>query len=384
MKKILESAWLIIREPSTNTSQVALAIAVISIATIVGCIVAFLYGIAARDCGLSCNLAGGLLAVISSAGAFSVGGLLGLLFGAPSFGGAAAQQRAPDSTAAESQKTGTTTTPSGIRPNTSLERIAEWLTTMMVGISLANLPTIEDRATQLGLWLTREITSHQDASNGSPGIVLALSFGFAGFLLVYLWSLRFLPSELRQSYADLSEKIDRTSEKADLLLAQLKEFKNKAIFKVPEQAIERHENAMRTAGVDAATCAEIRSRYEKAAKGADEPMESFGPVENSGYKLSVTVADQGADIYQFTGTLTPPVGVETGTCFWLLHNSFAPDVVSESPIKREGSLFQSTASEAFWIGAVVPRPNGEAIRLAFDLANAEGATEAFRRGGLPK
>jgi len=254
---------------------------------------------------------------------------------------------------------------------------------MIVGLSLVHLATIESRATDLGVWLTREITANQTTLNGTAGIVLALAFGFSGFLLVYLWSLRFLPSELRQSYSALSEKIDQANSKTDALLVRFSEFKNMPIFSIPEHALNRQEARMKAVGVDDLTCTEVRTRYGKASKGSDEPMENFGREESNGYKLSVTVEDQGMGIFSFTAKITPPAGTATGTVFWLLHNSFTPDVVSECPIEAEGATFNNTANEAFWLGAVVPQTGREAIRLAFDLRNAKGATDAFKNGTLP-
>lgn len=388
MARLLEWIEVVVRKPIGRVSQVALAISIVSAGALAGGVVAFLYGVAARNCGVSCKLAGGLFAVICAAGAFSAGGLLGLLFGAPGVGGGSVSRApagdghgAPGDGGKSAAGSEDNPDEAQIRPNTSLERVADWLTTMLVGIGLANLPALQERATSAGIWITREITGNPAASNGSTGVLLMLWFGVAGFFLLYLWSVRFLPSELKQSYSFLSpsqiRKIRTSTKEA------IEEFLNDVpIFRVPGDVLRQHLEKMKTAGVDADTCADVQARFEKAVKLTDEPLDQFGAADSDGYRLSATVTPQGP-AFQVVARLALPAGVTSGTCFWLLHNAFTPGVVSFVTFEGSGCSFQSPAGRAFWIGAVVPRQGDKAVRLAFDLAKADGATEAFckRPGG---
>lgn len=361
MKKILKGAWDIIRDPASN-SQVALAIGVIVASALVAAFVTFVYGFSVRACpSFWHSLAGGLVALMSGAASFAVGGILGLLFGAPSVSGASNQ---PGTAGAGAAPQG-----GGVRPNTSLERIADWLTTMIVGLTLVNLSVIWQRTSEASVWLTREIADDPKTLNGTPGIVIALSFGFAGFLLMYLWSLRFLPSELRQSYQ--LQVLANAISKLNKQLVQ---------YAVPEAALDRQLADMKTAGVDDATLTDVRRRYLAATSTDYEAIKDFGPATLQGYSLAVKLTDAGAGFWSFVATLSASAA-STGNVFWLLHNTFTPNVTTACPINVNEATYTSTANEPFWIGVVIPQQNGPAIRLAFDLGTADGADDTFRNAG---
>lgn len=370
LARLLAGAWDIIRQPNKDNSQVALIIAAIAIATVVGGVVAALYGFSVRQCGFGCRTAGAFLALLSAAAAFAAGGLFGLLFGAPSWNGNAPAAGGGD---AGGSATDSARQPS-IRPNTSLEEIARWLTTMIVGLSLVNLGKISAEATQLGIWLTQAVALDAHSTNATPGIVLVLPFGFAGFLLIYLWSLRFLPSELRESYLELQNEVRAAKAKSERLETKLKELP----LAVPVHALERQMAAMKDAGVDAATVDEIRKRYDAASKWDDEPLQGFGPAQAAGYTLSAEVTKAADNVYSIKVSLKSGDAQESGKMFWLLHHSFLPEVVSACPLEAGLALYANTVSEAFWIGVVIPKAGGEAVRLALDLGTAAGATDAFR------
>ena len=362
MKKLLSGAWDIIRDPASN-SQVALAIGVIVVSTLFAGIVTFVYGFSARTGpAVWHSLAGGLVALISAAASFAVGGLLGLLFGAPSVSGAANQSVGTAGGAAPQG--------SGVRPNTSLERIADWLTTMIVGLGLVNLSVIWRNTSEASVWLTRAIADDSKTLNGTPGITIALSFGFAGFLLMYLWSLRFLPSELRQSY--------QLQALADVIISKIN--KQMVQYTVPESLLDRQIADMKNEGVDEATLTDVRRRYLAATSVDYEAVQDFGPTNAQGYALTVKVESAGSGYWKFVATLSTPE-TATGDIFWLLHNTFTPNVTTACPIKDREATYTSTVNEPFWIGAVIPQPNGLAIRLAFDLKTAEGADDTFRNSG---
>jgi hypothetical protein len=365
--RILSDAWNIIREPSNGTSsQVALAIAVIVFGCVVGTVGAFIFGVTARPPGFSNSLAGGLIAALACIAAFSVGGMFGLLFGSPSWGGPVVQR-----TAGQGDSTTSTESPaSSLRPNTSLERIADWLTTMIVGLSLVHLKTIEDRSTALGLWLTKAITG-VESPNGTPGIVIVLPYTFAGFLLVYLWSMRFLPSELRNSYSDLSHRIDSIEGKFN-------NFKISPIFGVPEHALDRVRQRLLQDGVTELIVDDVVKRYRSASKASDEPMKEFGPLAQDGYELAGRIEQVDPSHFRIQVTLTAPSGSKATNVHWLQHNTYAPDVVTECPVVRGLSTYQTTANEAFWLGAIVIRPGEDPLCLAIDLRTANGATDTFR------
>jgi hypothetical protein len=355
--RVFRFGWSILA-PNNNNSQVALAIVVIAFSSLIGLLCAFIYGLASRSAGGWNSLTGGCVAVLACVGAFSAGGMLGLLFGSPNWGSAGAQ--AKEGNGEKSQQ--------GIRPNTSLERIADWLTTMIVGLSLVNLKAIEERSSVLGVWLTQAISGSASAGNGTPGIVIAISFAFFGFLLVYLWAMRFLPAELRSSYSDLSARINDIEVK----------FRKEPLYKVPAETLSSTETVLRVGGVDDRTIKDVTSRYSAAQAMDDEPMKDFGPTDAQGYRVSAKVSNVGGRQCQIETQVKVPDGSTATKVFWLFHNTFTPGLVAECPVKDGYATYTTMADESFWLGLIVPLAGTDSVRLAMNLAEAEGAPDAFK------
>ena len=369
MTDLLKSAWALLREGSRDDAQVALAVAAIALVSGAGLIFTFAYGITAREsaaCGFFCHVSGGGLAVLAAAGAFSAGGVLGLLFGAPRWGDAGAQPAQPAGAAAAA--------PSSVRPNTSLEKVADWLTTIIVGLGLVHLKDLEGRVTNMGVWLTNAITLQTKGVNGTPGVVLALSFGVAGFLLVYLWSLRFLPSEIEGAYA----AIKKLRQQTENLTQKIEKFKTDPLFTVPPEAQNAIGEKLKSLGVEDAIVADVVKRYSDATRWIDEPMRDFGPVQSEGYKLDVALVDLQAGIWIFTASIETTGGSAQDKAVFLLHNSFSPNAVAEGTRGDRGWSYENQTNGAFCLGAIVVRPGKPSVCLSLDMRMLPGATVAFR------
>jgi hypothetical protein len=365
----LREAWSILSERDDKPAQVALALCVIILGSLAAGVAAFAWGLAVRSGDWSDRIAGGFVALLSCVGAFSVGGMLGLLFGSPTVG-SSRTQGSPKADV-EPPSPSTAAPPGlGVRPNTSLERIADWLTTMIVGLGLVHLGSLRGHADAMSVWLTRAITAN-NGSNGTPGMMIALGFAFAGFMLIYLWSLRFLPSELRNSY----EALKARAESAE---AQAEYFKAKAMLVVPPAKLAQLQATLTAAHVDAALTSEVVARYRISTRADSEPMQDFGPEEDRGYRLNARVADLGNRKYEVTVELTSPIDGAADKVFWLLHNSFTPEVMSDCPITAgTPTTYTTVVDEAFWVGAIVPVPNQPSVHLAISLAAVPGVPAAF-------
>lgn len=387
----LVNAWRTLSGGNAQDSQVALAIAVISTIGAIGCAAVIAYGLASRDCEGGCRVAGGFVGLLAAAGAFSVGGMLGLLFGSPRWGDVV------PSPTGDNGESGAKHISAGVRPNTSLERIADWLTTMIVGLGLANLGPIGNKLSVYGTWLTQAITNDKTAQNGIPGIVISLSFVFAGFLLVYLWSLRFLPSELNRAYERLTgivtqvaqkeaaqvaqQEVARKTEEIDKKAAEIKQnieaFRSRPIFAMSSDRLQQIAHELTQSGVDDKTRDEVLNRYADATTWDNEPFETFGPAAIDDYALAASVQPPiMSKMHEYAVTLVAPKDAPEKNVIWLLHHSFR-DVLLSSAIENGVARHQGQTRGPFWVGAVVPRPGKEALRLAFDLAQADGATLDF-------
>lgn len=276
---------------------------------------------------------------------------------------------------------------------------------MIVGLGLANLGPIAANLKIYGLWLTQAITNEAATTNCIPGIVISLSFLFAGFLLVYLWSLRFLPSELNRAYDRLTgivtrvaqqqaaevaqqkaaevaqQEVARKTEEIDKKTSKMEQsidaFRKRPMFAMQPERLQQITAELARLGVDDKTQEEILARYDSATTWYDEPLEAFGPVTFGDYVLSASVRrpDLSA-MYEFSVTLKAPEGGVDGQVIWLLHQSFGR-VLLTSTVEDGVARHQGRTRGPFWVGVVVPRPGKDALRLAINLAEAEGATQEF-------
>lgn len=149
----------------------------IVILAIVGAVGLILLGIAAP---------GGLLTVLGTgtllAGAsFAVGGLLGFLFGIPR-GPSTGETAAPDGSS-PATRAGTP----GFRHNTNLEQISDWLTKILVGVSLTQIRPIWDGIKDSAAAVERSSGLSQPAALGAMAL-----YAIAGFLAGYLFTALFL------------------------------------------------------------------------------------------------------------------------------------------------------------------------------------------------
>ncbi|GAA0644344.1 hypothetical protein [Brevundimonas lenta] len=136
-------------------------------------------------------------------GSFASGSLLGFIFGVPRTAAEpapdvsailAAQAAVPSSSATGGAPTTTTRTKKRLlQSNTNLEKISDWLTTLLVGAGLVQLHAVDDALYRFRLFLQSEATVfHPVGGVANAGLIpvigpVILIFGLAcGFLYMYL------------------------------------------------------------------------------------------------------------------------------------------------------------------------------------------------------
>lgn len=132
-----------------------------------------------------------------AAAALSVGALFGLLFGVPRSLAAALNAQADASVPA-------------IGANTNLERISDWLTTLIVGATLTQLGTVRDGAGRLFKGLAPAVGGQPGASAFAGSVVIY--FAVVGFLIGWLYAR--LRLGLKMSAADALLGLARRAESA--------------------------------------------------------------------------------------------------------------------------------------------------------------------------
>ncbi|WP_413711811.1 hypothetical protein [Rhizobium sp. Rhizsp82] len=160
---------------------------------IFGIIAAFLaaYGISDSPSSNVVKLFGTNLLAAATGG--SLGALLGFLFGIPRTLDPAARAAVADADGRNSSKTDVV-----LASNTNLERVSDWLTTLLIGATLVQLGAIVPALKSFAQYLT----SSEGQIQGPLLLILAYFF-VLGFLGIYLITRLFLTNALTQSLAML-------------------------------------------------------------------------------------------------------------------------------------------------------------------------------------
>jgi hypothetical protein len=125
--------------------------------------------------------------------------------------------------------------PDNIGANTNLEEISDWITKIIVGVSLVQLNQISGRIQRLGELLSAGLGSQPSAFVFSIAVVTFYFIG--GFFLGYLWSRIYLPKILRTAVDEgLKAEVNKMkviSEKQENVIqkqaTELEESKNKEV-----------------------------------------------------------------------------------------------------------------------------------------------------------
>lgn len=133
----------------------------------------------------------------------SVGGTVGFLFGIPRAGtqALAVEQREGGSAVAVVD-TPARGKPEGGRPNTNLEEVSDWLTKILVGLSLVHLKTIADEVASISNNAAHAIRAIPTESDISTATALVVGFSVLGFLAGYLYTRLFLQGAFMRSDSD--------------------------------------------------------------------------------------------------------------------------------------------------------------------------------------
>jgi hypothetical protein len=114
-----------------------------------------------------------------------VGGFFGLLFGMP---------RALEQTDGAGSK-------AHFSMNSNLLKVSDWVTTVLVGLSLVNLREIPSGLNRLGSWAAPALGD--EPGSKSMAVFLTIAGSIAGFLLMYLWTTVTLRGHLEDAARDI-------------------------------------------------------------------------------------------------------------------------------------------------------------------------------------
>jgi hypothetical protein len=364
-------------EPIKKANATRIMVASILLATAFGMLMCVFYGgqYSAR---------GALLAFLASGLGFALGGISGFLFGFPRYTDPSAVQSIEDLKAVlgQSGDKSAALAKSRIRQSTNLERITDWLMTMIVGATVVSLKDLTAWAqTQFEL-LTKAIvysgmtTIPADADvNSAPGALIVMPFAIGGFLSLYLWARRYLPGEWDNTEKELLDRVEQvleTQKSHDKAISKLETV----TYGVDATLLKRFEESMLRFEANRQVVDDVVKRYRGASAYSDDPLAGFGLTESDGFKISAKILeekDKTENPFSVDLTIERLDGQPFRAVIAVLyHNSF------DTPIEFapfEGQQFTDTlwCEEPFTIGAVlVIEGTNQTVRLAIDLAKAGG------------
>lgn len=123
------------------------------------------------------QIGAGLALIVLYTASFTVGAFLGFLFGLP---------RARVVEQATGPQAGSGSPLSHFLANSNLIKVSDWLTTIIIGLTLVNLGQVVPAAIGLGDALGEPLGGHPYSA--AIGLAVVIGSVLAGFFLVYLWT----------------------------------------------------------------------------------------------------------------------------------------------------------------------------------------------------
>lgn len=323
--------------------------------------------------------------LLVAAGATSVGGLLGFLFGMPR--GPVESPPADDG----SDKVALSIT---YRPSNNLEQVSDWLTKILIGVGLVELTKLQGALSALGRSVEMSFAG-APAGTGVATQIVVLTFLVFGFLASFLWT--------RIYYGPLQTLADRdvvNSLQAKLVVSQTelkqeKETRKKAVsvahsmvkgeIAIPSAPpLKREAPARARATSDLQEWpADVRQKIEEFKKlpadwntdpGAQVFPEALDQANGRRLEAEIELELNDALIIKLRVRRVSgePLG---GPVAFLLHPTFTERIIYDEP---SGDVAEVTISSGGWFTAVAILDAGK-TNLAYDLKELPNAPAWFKK-----
>jgi hypothetical protein len=380
------------KEDESRDQRTSYALSWIVLASAIGLFASAAYGI-------SFSSRGAILALLASILGYAAGGLLGFLFGFPRYTENAPVQSADDLKAAARGQDAAAAS-KGLNANTNLERIVDWLMTIIVGATLVNIGdmvTWGKRAFRLLTEVVQAVPPEQLAmaanastkvqlvttiANPVPGALLVLPFMVAGFLHLYLWARRYLLGEWSAAEREVRRMVTETVREAEKRVAEkvqevdtdIATLKKQGSWPVEVEKLENLSNVLRSSGVSSDLVDDIIERYRRSDKWDSEPFADFAESSLEPFQLSAQ-ARRSETRNRFAVRLsvkrTDGGSLDYGV-YYLLHNSYDDPLVPAIPGARAAEGHVVYCDEGYIVAALVVEKSSDpakptVTKLALDL-----------------
>ncbi|MFT3845837.1 MAG: hypothetical protein QM725_12355 [Lacibacter sp.] len=302
------------------------------------------------------------------------GGFLGFLFGIPKSLQKNQAVSVPDPSAPKAA-----TTNKIFSSNTNLEEISDWLTKIIVGVSLIQLTKLIEFYNQSCRSLARSFKGYllPDFGFSYSGSII-IFFTVCGFLIVYLWARVYFLKQLN----DLETVVSTVNNVSDTVKKQNNRFEQEKLErKIDDFNRERNKVTVRESTDD------VKAVMENAKPGPvtvlnDCQKNRWGSSGTNGaYSLTATVVQDGndPDLFHVTATVsTTDVAASPidGKVYFILHDSYFPNsIIITDAVEQRTATCTFDSYEAFTMGAVL---NNGAVKLELDLNQAPSVPAEYK------
>lgn len=313
------------------------------------------------------------LSVIVSLAALVVGGFLGFLFGIPR-----SLQRNSETPVVQNKAA----TASGnvseryYSNNTNLEQISDWLTKIIVGVSLTQLPAIEHNFHILSGNIAAGFKGYIIETYSYPlaGGILVF-YSICGFLSVYLWAKIYLLKQLTKMEVDLNKiNIQRQVEKVSKLeIARLSTMLTE--FNRTKNRILEMENQPQYRDIVTRAKPEPIKYIDDGQKGRWGGSDSSGGYKlEAAFKKNDASADEAFQVILTVRSVDATKPLE-GMVYFFLHDSFYKEYIKTAKADNNQASVDFPSFEAFTVGAVC---NGGDIKLELDMNTVANCPEDYK------
>lgn len=283
------------------------------------------------------GLSDGISIVLICVAAYCSGLLVGFVFGIPRTVSDAATQRR-------------------VTSNTNLEQVSDWLTKIIIGVSLVQAMPILERVSQLGRMMASVLgPDHNDfAIVGSSALIL---FFLLGFLTMYLWS----RTEFYGEVFYLERNLDRENQAAEV-----------ASIHEAVKGVDFVQRANRIPLREANLSAMLPRSVARGSNVNDPWKDVFGRSTRANGREVIASINRATERVGRVELVVKAIDGEKpleGEVWFFLHDTFDEPVVKRSADSGIASI-SFTAWRAFTIGIMADE--GETM-LELNLANQPGA-----------
>jgi hypothetical protein len=244
----------------------------LNIVAAVGCFLICIYAWQFRQSGELLRVAG--VGMLLAGASLLTGFLLGFIFGIPRMGSEKATASA-SAAPAGAQASAAQAESNTVTPNSNLVEISDWLTKILVGVSLVELGSIPGRLLTLsaflgaGLrpsnWNGKTPANDAVAASQAAAIVIMLYFFTLGFLLGYIWTRLYFQRDLGGLVASLQKHKQVT----DLIMLAEASLKEESL----DEALSQIDAALRENPVDGRAILTKARILKRQALGPVQPAE---------------------------------------------------------------------------------------------------------------